>query len=180
MSWVQFANIWKIIDSKGLIRGNTKDPYLKLQLVEISIESVKKDHSHSLRQNLSWIIQVCDELEHQRAGNLWDAIRRFLRGKTTARAFASRSKAEAKPQRRTSFCQLITKTVPNHKISRSPIIQCRKKNGQSFSSWKTTSRKMTGTIEFWRRKGHLWNYFLYCHHLSDDKWKKNMTGGARK
>ena len=37
-----------------------------------------------------------------------------------------------------------------------------------------------GAIEFWRIKDDLRNHFLYCHHLSDDKWKKSMEGGGNK
>ena len=39
-----------------------------------------------------------------------------------------------------------------------------------------------GAIEFWRIKDNLQKHFLYCHHWSDEKWKKSMArgGGTRK
>ena len=35
-----------------------------------------------------------------------------------------------------------------------------------------------GAIEFWRIKDNLQKQFLFCHHWSDDKWKKSMAGGG--
>ena len=39
-------------------------------------------------------------------------------------------------------------------------------------------RENDGAIEFWRIKDNLQKLFLYCHHWSDDKWKKSMAGGG--
>ena len=39
-------------------------------------------------------------------------------------------------------------------------------------------RENDGAIEFWRIKDNLQEHFLYCHHWSDDKWKKTMAGGG--
>ena len=43
-------------------------------------------------------------------------------------------------------------------------------------------RDNDGAIEFWRIKDDLQKHFLYCHHWSDDKWKKSMArrGGNKK
>ena len=35
-----------------------------------------------------------------------------------------------------------------------------------------------GAIEFWRIKENLQKHFLYCHHWSDDNWKKSMARGG--
>ena len=39
-------------------------------------------------------------------------------------------------------------------------------------------RENDGLIEFWRIKDNLQKHFLYCHHWSDDKWKKSMARGG--
>ena len=39
-------------------------------------------------------------------------------------------------------------------------------------------REDDGALEFWRIKDNLQKHFLYCHHWSDDKWKKNMARGG--
>ena len=38
--------------------------------------------------------------------------------------------------------------------------------------------KMMERFEFWRIKDNLEKHFLYCHHWSDDKWKKRMARGG--
>ena len=39
-------------------------------------------------------------------------------------------------------------------------------------------REDDGAMEFWRIKDDLQQYFLYCHHWSDEKWKKSMARGG--
>ena len=39
-------------------------------------------------------------------------------------------------------------------------------------------RENDGAIEFWRFTDNLQEHFLYCHHWSDDKWKKTMARGG--
>ena len=39
-------------------------------------------------------------------------------------------------------------------------------------------RENDGAIECWRIKDNLQEHFLYCHHWSDDKWKKTMARGG--
>ena len=39
-------------------------------------------------------------------------------------------------------------------------------------------RDNDGAIEFWRIKDYLQAHFVFCHHWSDDKWKKSMAGGG--
>ena len=39
-------------------------------------------------------------------------------------------------------------------------------------------RDNDGAIEFWRIKDNLQKHFLYCHHWSDEKWKKSMARGG--
>ena len=35
-----------------------------------------------------------------------------------------------------------------------------------------------GAIEFWRTGDNFQDHFLYCHHWSDNKWKKSMARGG--
>ena len=39
-------------------------------------------------------------------------------------------------------------------------------------------REDDGAIEFWRITDNVQKHFLYCHHWSDDKWKKSMARGV--
>ena len=73
--------------------------------------------------------------------------------KLNAGDVACRSKGKAKPQRRDSASS-STKTFP------------------------IGERTWTGAIQFSRIKDNLQKHFLYCHHWSDDKWKKSMARGG--
>ena len=39
-------------------------------------------------------------------------------------------------------------------------------------------REDDGAIEFWKIKDNLQKHFFYCHHWSDETWKKSMAGGG--
>ena len=39
-------------------------------------------------------------------------------------------------------------------------------------------RENDGATEFWRIKDDLQEHFLYCHHWSDEKWKRSMARGG--
>ena len=98
--------------------------------------------------------------------------------------FACRSKAIAKPQRR-ELAGSSTRTIPIGERTwtdvepgniRSPIVQCRR-NWFIFFVMEVYFEENDGAIEFWRIKDNLQKHFLYCHHWSDDKWKKSMARG---
>ena len=55
----------------------------------------------------------------------------------------------------------------------SPIMKCRR----NWFVW-SLPRDDDGAVEFWRIKDNLQTFFLYCHHLSDNKWKSSMAGGG--
>ena len=99
--------------------------------------------------------------------------------KLNAGDFASRSKAKAKPQRRESASS-PTRTIPireriwtdvepgeysisDHEVSKKLIRLLR--HG-------SLPREDDGAIELWRIKDNLQKHFLYCHHWSEEKWKK--------
>ena len=105
--------------------------------------------------------------------------------KLNASDFACRSKAEAQPQRREPAISSTT-TIPigeriwtevdpgeysisDYEVSKKLIRLLR--HG-------SLPRENDGAIEFWRIKDNLQKHFLYCHHWSDDKWKKRMAGGG--
>ena len=97
--------------------------------------------------------------------------------KTNVLAFASRSKAKAKPRRRTTACS-STRTVPIGERSWTVI------EPQDYSSIDypvskqlstllrhgTLPREDDGAIEFWRPKDDLQNKFDNSQHWSDDVW----------
>ena len=99
--------------------------------------------------------------------------------------FASRSKAKAKPQRRESASS-STRTIPigeriwtdvepgDYSISYYEV----SKKLIHLLRHESLHRKTDGAIEFWRIKDNLQEHVLYCHHWSDDKWKKNMARGG--
>ena len=107
--------------------------------------------------------------------------------KSNARAFASRSKAKAKPQRRTSVTS-PTKTIPSGERTWTDI----EPQDYSLSDF-SVSKKMInllrhgsppreddGSFEFWRIKDNLQDQFVLCHHWSDEKWKCIMANGGNK
>ena len=100
-------------------------------------------------------------------------------------AFASRSKAKAKPRKHTSACS-STRIVPIREriwIDIEPGAQLE----QAFPVAKRLNtllrhgelpREEDGAIEFWRLKSDLRNQFEHSQHWSDDMWKSKMAGGG--
>ena len=114
----------KSSDPKGWIRGNTKiGPVLEATTsylqgkygVKLRIGSVNTDNSHSwVRISYGLNKLVTDLNNKDQDDNEQETSEMQFEDyalKSNARAFASRSKAEAKPQRRTSACS-STRTVP--------------------------------------------------------------------
>ena len=107
----------KSSDPKGWIRRNTKiGPVLEVTTsylqdkhgVEIRIESVNKDNSHSwvrISHGLNRLVTDVIDREYD------DDEQETSETKTDIFAYASRSKAEAKPRRSSSACS-STRTVP--------------------------------------------------------------------
>ena len=105
--------------------------------------------------------------------------------KSNARAFASRSRAKAKPRRSTSACS-STRTVP---ICESFLTDIEPGTCSNFAF--PVSKRMTtllrhgplpreedGAIEFWRLKDYLRNEFENSQQRSDEMWKSKMAGGG--
>ena len=99
--------------------------------------------------------------------------------------FASRSKAKAKPQRRESASS-STRTISIGERNWTDV----EPGEYSISDFEVSKklihllrhgslpRENDGAIEFWRIKEDLQKYFLYCHHWSDENWKKSIARGG--
>ena len=183
-------------EPKGWIRGNTKiGPVLEVTTcclqgeygVEIRIRSVNKDNSHScvrISRGLNELVtnlnnKEDDDNEQETSEMQFEEYALKL----NAGDFASRSKAKAKPQRRTS-ARSSTRTIPigertwtgvepgEYSISDYEV----SKNLIHLLRHGSLPRDKDGAIEFWRIKDNLQN-FMFCHHWSDDKLKNSMAGG---
>ena len=114
----------KSSDPKGWIRGNTQiGPVLEVTTsylqgkhgVEIRIESVNKDNSHSRVRISHGLKKLVTDLSNKEDDDIEQETSEMqfedFALKTNVLAFASRSKAFAKPRRRTPACS-STRTVP--------------------------------------------------------------------
>ena len=105
--------------------------------------------------------------------------------KTDVLVFASRSKAKAKPRRRTPAYS-STKTLPiserswtdigpeNYSSIEYPVL----KKFTSLLRHGSPLREDDGAMEFWRVKDSLQNHFVHSQHCSDEKWKSTMAKGG--
>ena len=133
-------------DPKGWIRGNTKiGPVLEVTTsypqgkygVEIRNESVNKDNSHSWVRISHGLNKLVTDLSNDKKNDNNEQETSEMQFeefalKTNVLAFASRSKAKAKPRRRTPACS-STRTVPigkeselilSQKFIRQSLTQC--------------------------------------------------------
>ena len=188
----------KSADPRGWIRGNTKiGPVLEVITsylqgkygVEIRIESVNKDNSHSWVRISHGLNKLLTDLSNKEDDdNEQETSEMKFEDcplKTNVLAFASRSKAKAKPQNRISASS-STKTVPIGERTWTDI------EPQDYSSIdypvsKQLStllrhgdlpREEDGAIEFWRSKDYLRNDFENSQYWSDEMWKSKMQGGG--
>ena len=154
-------------EPKVWIRGNTQiGPVLKVTTccvqghygVEIRIESMNKDHSHSWVRTYHGLNKLVTNLNDNEQETSEMQFENYV-VKSTACAFASRSKAKAKPQRRTSASS-STKTIPILERTWTDI----EPQDYSLTDYSVSkklinllrhgslSRKDDGAIEFWRNK----------------------------
>ena len=148
----------KSIDPKGWIQGNTKiGPVLEVTTsylqgkhgVEIRIESVNKDNSHSWVRTSHGLNKLVTDLINKEYD---DNEQETSTTKTEVFAFASRSKAKAKPKRPSTTCS-SSMTVPilertwidiEPRSSIRSSLPSGKKNKHSSSTWRVTSRRRWG------------------------------------
>ena len=180
-------------EPKGWIRGNTKiGPVLEVTTcclhgkygVEIRIMSLSEDNSHSwvrISRGLNKLVTNLNNNEQETSEVQFEEYALRL----IASDFASRSKAKAKPQRREPDGS-SRRTIPLGERIWTDV-----EPGECSISDYEVSKKLIrllrhgslhreddGAIEFWRIKDNLQKHFLYCHHWSDEKWKKSMARGG--
>ena len=168
-------------EPKGWIRENTKiGPVLELTTcclqgkygVEIRIESMNKDNSHSwvrIFYGLNKLVTNLNnkEQDHNEQETSEMQFEDFAL-ETNVLAFASRSKAKAKPQRRTSASS-STKSIPiGERISTdiepqeySPSDYLVSKKLINLLRHRSLLREDDGAIEFWRIKDYLQNHCVF-------------------
>ena len=157
--------------------------------VEIRIESLNKDISHlwvRISHGLNKLVTDLSDKEYD--DNEQETSEMQFEDsalKTNVLAFASRSKAEAKPRRRIPACSSI-RTVPISERSWTDI----EPGTYSHIAFPVAKRMITlfghrevpreedGPIEFWRLKDDLQNKFEYSQFWSDDVWRSKMQGGG--
>ena len=159
-------------EPKGWIRVNTKiGPVLEVTTccllgkyeVEIRIESMNKDHSHSWIRIFHGLNKLVTNLNNKEQDNNEQETSEMqfedYALKSNARAFASRSKVKAKPQRRISVSP-STKTIPIGKRTwtdiepqdYSPTDYSVSKKLINLLRHGSLPREDDGAIEFWRIK----------------------------
>ena len=188
----------KLSDPKVWIRGNTKigpvldviTSYLQGKYgVEIIIESLNKDNSHSwvrISHGLNKLVtDLSNEEDDDNEQETSEIQFEEFAVKTNVLAFASRSNAKAKPRRRTSACS-STRTVPICERSwtdiepetYSPVVYPVSKQLSTLLRHGHLHREEDGAIEFWRLKYYLQNQFEYSQHWSEEMWKSKVAGGG--
>ena len=188
----------KSTDSKGWIQGNTKiGPVLEVTTsylqgkygVEIRIESVNKDNSHSwVRISHGLNKLVTDLIDKEYDDNEQEASETKSEEftlKTNVLAFACRSKSKAKRRRCTSanssarnvpICERFWTDVEPETYS--PIAYPVAKRLTTLLRHGDLPREEDGAIEFWRLKEYLRNDFENSRHWSNEMWKGKMAGGG--
>ena len=187
----------KSSDPKGWIRGNTKiGPVLEVTTcclqckygVVIRIESINNDNSHSwvrISHGLNKLVtnlidKEYDDNEQETSEMQFEDYAL----KSNARAFASRLKTKANPQRRISASP-FTKTIPIRErtwtdiepLDYTPTDYSVSKKLINLLRHGILPREDDGAIEFWRIKDYLQNHFVHSPHWSDEKWKSIMARG---
>ena len=187
----------KSSDPKGWIRGNTKiGPVLEVTTtylqgkfgVEIRIESVNKDHSHSWVRISHGLNKLVTDLSNNKEDDnneqetLWDAVRRFC-VENECSCFCEPIKGQSKTTKTHSCLLIYTNCTYQWKILdwywarklfvyRLPSV----KKLSSLLRHGQLLREEDGPIEFWRLKDYLRNDFVHSQHWSDDMWQSKMTG----
>ena len=165
---------------KGWIQGFQHFKYG----IEIRIESVNQDNSHSwVRISYGTVKYVIDSIQDN-TGIPADPQEEQI-PQTSIKVVAARSKAKAKPQPR----ELVgtTATIPMHK-RRWIDIEPSEQNLASYDLSKkvinllrhnqTVQREKDGAIEFYKIKFHLRNHHSQIQNWSDDRWKACLAAGG--
>ena len=179
---------------KGWIQGNMRiGPVLEVTTsfqhfkygIEIRIESVYKDSSHSwVRISYGTVKYVIDSIEEENSEIPADPQEEQT-PQTSTSVVAARSKAKAKPQPR-EFAG-TTATIPIHQRRWSDIEPSKqdlvsydlsKKVINLLRHSQTLQREEDGAIEFCKIKFHLRNHHSQIQNWSDDRWKACLAAGG--
>ena len=188
---------WRILLQD--IRGNTKiGPALEVTTsylqgksgVEIWIESVNKDHSHSWVRISHGLYKLVTDLSSKQEDddNEQEKLRcssKILRWKRMYLLL----RADHRPKHNHDDVLLpaqSTKTVPVCERSwtqiepetYSPIACTVSKQLSTLLRHGHLPREEDGALEIWRIKDHLQNHFVHSQHWSDEMWKSKMAGGG--
>ena len=179
---------------KGWIQGNMRiGPVLEVTTsfqhfkygIEILIESVNKDSSHSwVRISYGTVKYVIESIEEENTEIPADPQEEQI-PQTSTSVVAARSKAKAKPQPRELAG--TTATIPIHQ-RRWIDIEPSKQDLASYDLSKkvinllrhnqTLQREEDGAIEFCKINFHLRNHHSQIQNLSDDRWKACLAAGG--
>ena len=158
--------------------------------MEIRIESLNKDNSHSwvtISHGLNKLVTDLSNIKENDNNEQETSEMQFedFALKTNVLAFASRSKAKAKPQKRDSAgSSTKTALIGERKWTDiepedySPIDYPMSKQLSTLLRHGDLPREEDGAIEFWRLKEYLGYEFLYSQHWSDEKWRSTMAKGG--
>ena len=190
----------KSSDPKGWIPGNTQiGPVLEVTTcclqgkygVEIRIKSMNEDDSHSWVRISHGLNKLVTDLSNKENDNNEQETSEMqfedVALKTNVLACASRSKAKAKPQRR-SLASYSTKTIPIGERTwadiepedYSPIAYSVSKQLSTLLRHGDLLREEDGAIEFWRLQDYLRNDLVQSQHWSDAKWKSTYNSERRR
>ena len=155
--------------------------------MEIRIESVNKDNSHSwvrISHGLNKLVtDLSNKEDDDNEQEICETKSEEFALKTNVLVFVSRSKAKAKPRRPTSACS-SSRIVPIcEKIwtdiepgTQSNLVYPVAKRLNTLLRHGQLPREEDGTIDFWRLKDYLRNDSENSQHLSDEMWKSKMQG----
>ena len=180
---------------RGWIQGNTKiGPVLEVTTsclhckhgVEISIWSLSEDNTHSwVRISHGSNKFVMDSNNNDTEVPEYQPEEQALQ--LNVKAFAYRSKAKAKPQRRepAGYSPRIIPMNARNWIDIEPgkhslsAYEVSKKVIHLLRHSQQVQREKDGAVHFWRIKENLQSQFPQILHWSDDRWKACLAAGRR-
>ena len=151
--------------------------------IEIRIESVNQDNSHSwVRISYGTVKYVIDSIEDN-TENLADPQEEEI-PQASSGVVAARSKAQAKPQPRESTCTTTLPLSERKWIDIEPSKQdlesydLSKKVVNLLRHNQKLHREEAGAIQFYKIKFHLRDYPLPIQNWSDDRWIACLAAGG--
>ena len=179
-------------EPKGWIRGNTRiGPFLEVRTsfqhfkfgIEVRIESVNKDNSHSwVRISYGTVRYVNNYIKYD-TQNFADP-QEEEDVPTSSGVVAARSKAKAKPQLRESTGATTIPLSERVWIDFEPSKQDLESHNFSqkvinlLRHNQKLHREQDGAIQFYKIKFHLRDYPLPIQNWSDDRWKACLAAGG--